>query len=232
MSVPRGGLTCDCWAATIRIISQSEAPFRHSSSSAQQPARSMSLSDVLGLGRNLVQHWELLNCCASFEAHLGPPVLRYMADAISRVLALYEMALEGVLGAPETAREPRPRRSYRDAAANPPHATFAPKSNPIPAGSMSEHGRPLSCNITPTFVGGLELDDEEEVAIVRQEALRHSIIRLGAMLQDIEEETRQRGPDEPSDVEQPLQDKEVKELIGRLFRLLGRVNGPAGIQYY
>ncbi|RYP18867.1 hypothetical protein DL765_003655 [Monosporascus sp. GIB2] len=114
---------------------------------------------------------------------------------------------------------------------NPPHGAYAPRSNSMLAGSISEHGRPLGCNITPTFVGGLELDDEE-IAIVGQEALRHSIIRLGAMLQDIGEETRQHGPDELSDVEQPLQDKEVKELIGRLFRLLGRVNGPGGFRYY
>ncbi|OCK75201.1 hypothetical protein K432DRAFT_386337 [Lepidopterella palustris CBS 459.81] len=188
----------------------------------------MSLSDILGLVRNLVQHWELLNGCASSEAHICPLVLRSMADAISRILALYEMAIEGVPGVPDS-RERGLRPSYRDAA-NPSYAAFTPRSNSMSARNKSEQGRSLSCNTTPTFVGSLELDDEEEIAIVGQEALRHSIIRLGAMPQDIEE-TRQYDPDELSDAEQSLQDKEVKELIWRLFRLLGRLNGPAGIQY-
>ena len=75
----------------------------------------------------------------------------------------------------------------------------------------------------------LELDDEEEIIIVHREALRHSITRLGAILQDIEEELRQGGQNEVSEVEHPLRDKEVKELMGRLFRLLGRVSRPIEI---
>ncbi|KAL7623515.1 hypothetical protein AAE478_007198 [Parahypoxylon ruwenzoriense] len=229
MSMPRGGWACDCWAATIRIISESEAPFRPSSSPAQHPARTMPLSEVLSLGRNLVQHWELLNGCASSEVHLGPLVLRFMADAIGRTLTLYEVAIEGVLrrGVPET-REPALWQSYSDDEVNLPHAAHLSGHNSNPPGPRRS---PPGHNIAPTLVGGLELDDDEEIAIVAREALKHSVIRLGAMLQDIEEETRQYGPDELSEAEHPLQDKEVKELIGRLFRLLGRVNGQAGIQY-
>lgn len=187
----------------------------------------MSLSDVLSLGRNLVQHWEILNGCASSEAHLGPLVFRFMADAIGRVLTLYEIAIEGVLkrGAMET-RGSSSWQSYGTDVTNLPYATPASR----PDSDLSRHSRSLSRSSPPTFVGSLELDDEEEIAIVARESLKHSVIRLGAMLQDIEEETRQCGPNELSEVEQPLQDKEVKELIGRLFRLLGRVNGPAGTQ--
>ncbi|KAI2620264.1 hypothetical protein GGS26DRAFT_308227 [Hypomontagnella submonticulosa] len=220
MSVPRGCLSCDCWTATINIISQAEAPFRPlSPSSARQLAPNMPLSDVLSLGRNLVQHWELLNGCPSSEAHLSQPVFRFMADAIGRALTLHEMAIGGILKrqASETrdSRELSPWRVFNNHnGAHLPHDT--PTSRP------SSERRSL-CKLQPTLIGSLELDDEEEIVIVHREALRHSVTRLGAILQDIEEELRQEGRNEVSEAEHPLQDKEVKELMGRLFRLLGRI---------
>ncbi|KAK2764511.1 hypothetical protein FQN54_009206 [Arachnomyces sp. PD_36] len=224
MSAPGEGLNCDCWIATTRIISQLEAPFKHSLFSTQPLVRTMSLSDMLNLGQNLVQHWEIMNGCPNSEIHLSPPMLRLMTDAIRRVLALYEIAIEGEPHASET-REPQ---SHHDTA-NSPSATLPSvfNSNSIPIGNRAESSRSLSWSATPTFVGSLKLEEEEEIAIVGQEALRHSIIRLGAMLQDIEEETRQNSPDWLSDAERPLLDKEVKGLIGRLFRLLGKVNALA-----
>ncbi|KAI0377299.1 hypothetical protein F5Y04DRAFT_264778 [Hypomontagnella monticulosa] len=185
----------------------------------------MPLSDVLSLGRNLVQHWELLNGCPSSEAHLGQPVFRFMADAISRALTLHEMAIDGILKrktlqARET-RESSPWQSQgNQTGANAPHGTPA---------SRTSSDRPKRCKLQPTLVGSLELDDEEEIVIVHREALRHSITRLGAILQDIEEELRQGSQNEVSEVEHPLRDKEVKELMGRLFRLLGRVSRPIEI---
>jgi hypothetical protein len=190
MSIARGGAPCDCWDATIRIVSQCEAPFKNSSY-AQQLVREMSLSERLNLGQKLVQQWETMNGCVSFEDHLNPQLMRIMTDAISRVLAIYEMTTAGM------------------------HRV---------AGNVPRNHSSFSCSSSPVFVGGVKVEDPEEIAIIGQEALRHSVIRLGAMLQDIEEETRPYGPEDLSDVEQLQQDSEVKELIGRLFRLLGKIN--------
>ncbi|KAI0100504.1 hypothetical protein GGR51DRAFT_532289 [Nemania sp. FL0031] len=73
-------------------------------------------------------------------------------------------------------------------------------------------------NIPRASIGSLELDPSE-AAIVIQESLKHSIIRLAAMLQDIEEEATLLGQDQS-----PLRDKDVKGLITRLFRVLANVN--------
>ncbi|CAJ2506372.1 Uu.00g005020.m01.CDS01 [Anthostomella pinea] len=71
-----------------------------------------------------------------------------------------------------------------------------------------------------TFVGRLELDADEG-AIVAQEALKHSLIRLAAMLQDVEEESALlRSEAEPH----PLRGRDIRDLTTRLFRLLGSVN--------
>ncbi|KAI0868733.1 hypothetical protein GGS24DRAFT_481433 [Hypoxylon argillaceum] len=73
-------------------------------------------------------------------------------------------------------------------------------------------------NTPRASIGKLELDPSE-AAIVIQESLKHSIIRLAAMLQDIEEEAALRSQDQL-----PLRDKDVKGLITRLFRMLANVN--------
>ncbi|KAI1642749.1 uncharacterized protein F4817DRAFT_352018 [Daldinia loculata] len=207
MSVPPGGWVCNCWAATLRVISQSEAPFRpQSPSSLQHLPRSMSLSDVLTFGRNLLQHWELLNGCASSDTHLNPLVFRFIADAISRILTLHELAIEGL--------------SKRDA----PESSVWESSGAGPDLNMSGNAMSPIRNTAPTFISSLVLDDEEEIAIVGREALIHSLMCLGAVLQDIEEETRQFDQGQFTIVDKPLRDEEIRELIGRLFRLLGKVN--------
>jgi hypothetical protein len=71
-----------------------------------------------------------------------------------------------------------------------------------------------------TFIGRLELDPAE-AAVVVQEALKHSLIRLAAMLQDIEEETALMGRSEAAD---PLWERNIKNHITQLFRMLGSVN--------
>jgi hypothetical protein len=185
--MPEEGISCDCWVTTIHIVSQCEAPFKNPSY-VQQLVREMPLSEILNLSQKLVQRWETMNGCVNFEDHLSPQLIRVMTDAISRVLAIYEMATEGM-------HENMPRNN-----------------------SLFNWGN------SPVFVGAVKIEDLQEIAIITQEALRHSIIRLGAMLQDIEEETHPYGPEDLSNVEQPLQCSEVKELIGRLFRLLGKIN--------
>ncbi|KAI1474440.1 hypothetical protein K445DRAFT_255998 [Daldinia sp. EC12] len=209
MSVPSGDWVCNCWAATLRVISQSEAAFRPQSSSSGQPlSQSMSISDVLTLSRNLLQHWELLNGCPSSDTHLNPLVFRFIADAVSRILTLHELALQGL--------------SKRDVSdIREPGSWQSPDGGP----DLDTSGNVILQiqNTIPICISSLELDDEEEIAIVCRETLKHSIMRLGAILQDIEEETRQFDPDQIASVDNPLQDKEIRELIGRLFRILGRV---------
>ncbi|KAI1463928.1 uncharacterized protein F4812DRAFT_227557 [Daldinia caldariorum] len=210
MSVPPGGWVCNCWAATLRIISQSEKAFRpQSSSSGQQLSQSMSISDVLTLSRNLLQHWELLNGCASSDTHLNPLVFRLIADAVSRILTLHELAFQAL------SKEDAPDITEAGTWQSPDGGT-----NLDIAGNVVPQIR----NTIPICISSLELDDKEEIAIVCRETLKHSTMRLGAILQDIEEESRQFDRDQLTSVNNPLRDKEIRELIGRLFRILGRAN--------
>ncbi|KAI1799997.1 hypothetical protein F4811DRAFT_58790 [Daldinia bambusicola] len=210
MSVPSGGWVCNCWTATLHVISQSEEAFRpQSSSSGQQLSQSMSISDVLTLSRNLLQHWELLNGCASSDSHLNPLVFRFIADAVSRILTLHELAFQAL--------------SKKDASDITEAGTW---QSPDRRANLDISGNavPQIRNTIPIYISSLELDDKEEIAIVCRETLKHSIMRLGAILQDIEEESRQFDPDQTSSVDNLLREKEIRELIGRLFRILGRAN--------
>ncbi|GAW15685.1 hypothetical protein ANO14919_051040 [Xylariales sp. No.14919] len=72
-------------------------------------------------------------------------------------------------------------------------------------------------------IGRLELEPLERIIVI-QESVKHSIIRLTTMLQDIEEEAALTGRDE---AESPLRDRAIKGLVTRLFRLLGIVNQMA-----
>lgn len=226
-----GGVTCDCWAATMQIIRELKAPFiideavdgngngdnsASSATSPQIPGKTMPLDQMLALGRRLVQHWEFLNSCPSSAAHLVPITLRFMTDAISAVLALYDIATD--------------RMQLREGQGALGSGLSTSFSTPGPtATSASNHsGARMNNNTPPTYLGTLRLDDdgEHEAAIVAQEALRHSVIQLGVMLQDIEEEASQYGPVELSDMEQPLRVQDIKNLITRLFHLLGRLNVP------
>ncbi|KAI0556193.1 hypothetical protein F4679DRAFT_23006 [Xylaria curta] len=71
-------------------------------------------------------------------------------------------------------------------------------------------------------IGRLELEPSE-AAIVAREALKHSIVRLAAMLQDIAEEAAlmaQRN----SQIAHPLKDRDVRGLTNRLFVTLASVD--------
>lgn len=184
--------------------------------SRQIPANAMPLDQMLALGRRLVQHWEFLNGCPSSAAHLAPITLRFMADAISAVLALYDIATDRM--------QLRVGQVVVASGLSPFFSTPGPTAT-----TASNHSAARMNNKTlPTYLGSLSLNDdgEHEAAIVAQEALRHSVIQLGVMLQDIEEETHQYGPAELSDMEQPLKVQDIKKLITRLFHLLGKLNVP------
>ncbi|KAI1737104.1 hypothetical protein F4680DRAFT_220717 [Xylaria scruposa] len=71
-------------------------------------------------------------------------------------------------------------------------------------------------------IGRLELEPSE-AAIVAREALKHSIVRLAAMLQDIAEEAAlmaQRN----SQIAHPLKDRDIRGLTNRLFVTLASVD--------
>ncbi|KAI0536901.1 hypothetical protein GGR58DRAFT_373620 [Xylaria digitata] len=87
---------------------------------------------------------------------------------------------------------------------------------------QSPHNHDQS-NKPKVSIGELELTALERTIVI-QESLKHSIIRLVVMLQDIEEEAALISRDQAVF---PLHDGAVKELITRLFRLLGIVNQMA-----
>jgi len=176
------------------------------------PQSSMStslLSDTLTVGRNLVQHWETLNGCASSGSHIGPQTLHYMAESISWVLRDYKTAVDAVSQSASETQTPA-----RQSVSMP-----TPASNSTP--SLWDNERAAEWNIPRAFVGNLELDPAEAI-LIAQEALSHSIARLSVMLQDIEEEAALQHQQPNADY--LLREKDLKDLVTRLFRLLRRVN--------
>jgi hypothetical protein len=139
--------------------------------------RHLPLDERLVLGEAIVNQWELLNGCAHSASHLGPPLLRFVCDAVGRMLTLYELAV----------------------------------STEDPLGGRAS-------------VGTLELDEADDVQAVARAALSWSIVRLGAVLQDIEEESQGYSAEQLREVNHPI----VKDLTGRTLRLLGQVESFSG----
>lgn len=127
-------------------------------------------------------------------------MLSSMTDAIGVVLRDHEAAVESLSS--------RSRRHNM----NPPTAQAEKEA--------------VNAVVHRALIGELELEPVER-AIVVQESLKHSILRLATVLQDIEEEAALATVGE---IESPLRDRGVNELSTRLFRLLGTVDqiGPTG----
>ena len=209
MSIPRFDVDCNCWAGTIRVISQCQAAVSPSStpltsSSPAVPNRQSDtnanpagppLSDVLALGRSLADQWEVINTCVHSIFHLLPTALRFLHGATISMLTLYEKVID------EIARQ---------------LASPAPTFGGQPPGADATR-RPS------VFVGSLQLGQEES-AIVIQEALRHSLIRLGAMLEEIDEAAQRRIREGLLDDGQPMEDLEAGGTLTRIHQLLQRVN--------
>ncbi|KAK6062424.1 hypothetical protein SCUP234_13195 [Seiridium cupressi] len=203
--------------AHARVQTHAQVPSSSRPSTAgtgsQAPQNNMSLpllSETLTVGRNLVQHWETLNGCASSASHMGPQTLHYMAESISWVLGDYETAVDAMSRSPSSTQT-----LARQSVSMP-----TPISNSTPGSWDAE--RAGEWNIPRAFVGNLELDPAEAL-LVAQEALSHSIARLTVMFQDIEEEaTLQR--QQPS-ADYSLRERDLKDLVTRMFRLLRRVDG-------
>ncbi|KAI0859280.1 hypothetical protein F4860DRAFT_268886 [Xylaria cubensis] len=163
---------------------------------ATTPGSPAFLSATLTIACDLVQHWGAINGCPNVDSHISAHTLCTMTDAVGLVLRGHELAIE---------------------AAN--------KST-----SSSHHHHPQSHESAPraartgyqATIGRLELEPSE-AAIVAREALKHSIVRLAAMLQDIAEEAAlmaQRN----SQIVHPLRDRDVRGLTTRLFVTLASVD--------
>jgi hypothetical protein len=139
--------------------------------------RNLPLDERLVLGEAIVNQWESLNGCAHSASHLGPALLRFVCNAVGRMLRLYELAV--------SAEDPLGGRAS---------------------------------------VGMLELDEADDVQAVARAALSWSIVRLGAVLQDIEEESQGYSAEELREANHPI----VKDLTGRTLRLLGQVESLGG----
>ncbi|KAI0971346.1 hypothetical protein F4678DRAFT_81001 [Xylaria arbuscula] len=183
---------CDCAFETQRIIDGITQNSESSSPSAASPTtRHSSLSDVLKRAHALVQHWEDMNGCPNAAAHMDPLTLCSVTDAIGIVLCDHEVAVRSIS---------QGRRHDANDNTSPGNQGFVTR---VPVASIGE----------------LELEPLEQ-AIVGQEAVKHSILRLATVLQDIEEEAAWVTGNQ---VESPLRDRGVEELTTRLFRLLRTV---------
>lgn len=168
------------------------------------------LSGILNTGYKLAQHWEMLNGCANSVSHMGPQTLHYMIESISWVLRDYERVANVI------------SRSTGEAQT----VTRQPGSLSTQASnSTSSHWnneRAAEWSIPTVLIGNLELEPAEAI-LVAQEAFSHSIARLTLMLQDIEEEAALQRQQPNADYS--LQEKDLKDLVMRMFRLLRRITG-------
>lgn len=165
---------------------------------------------MLTMGRKLVQHWEMLNGCTNSESHMGPQTLHCMIESISWVLRDYETAVDVIS---RSASEPQ-------TLARQPESVSTPASNFT--SSPRDNEPATEWNIPTALVGNLELEPAEAI-LVAYEAFSHSIARLTLMLQDIEEEAALHRQQPKPDY--PLREKDLQDLVTRLFRLLRRVTG-------
>ncbi|KAI0514720.1 hypothetical protein F5B22DRAFT_228410 [Xylaria bambusicola] len=147
---------------------------------------------MLKTAHTLVKHWSDVNGCLNASSRLD----RRMLYSITRVvLSNYEIAVRLMLSSASISLSPSCRRNTSDTTTR--------------AGEDS---------LPKAVIGKLELDLVER-AIVVQKAVKHSVLRLTAVLQDIEEEAALAT--RSNEVECPLPDRGLQELIARLFRLLG-----------
>lgn len=201
-------------------------------------------SETLAKGQDLVQHWETLNGCANSEMHIIPQMLFYLTQSISWVVRDYEVAVDAIISQ-RTPLTARPEAVSSICGSLLPWDNNNSSSNDNSASKENSHERriePGEIAMTPAsiipraYVGNLELDPDEAV-LVAQEAFRHSIARLTIMLQDIEEEEailryqpegssqQQIAIEEPGDEEYIQRERNRRDLITRLLKLLSRVDG-------
>lgn len=93
---------CDCLARTAQTLDRFPKLHTRSSSDLQK----LSLDEVLSLGADLVEQWELLHGCHVTDAHLDARMLQTMTEAVVQILTLYEVAAESIIGGWDETEEP------------------------------------------------------------------------------------------------------------------------------
>ncbi|RDW76744.1 uncharacterized protein DSM5745_06736 [Aspergillus mulundensis] len=208
-AIQRSGHICECLAQTSKVIQA----FSDSISSPTSSQVFMSVDDVLCKGSALVDHWESLHACPDAETHLDAPLLQAMINAAVQMTALYEAAVECMLGnGGDEARDQQPHGG---------------------AGSRDTRSNGTAVQDQPAFVVtkvsarlGSMLLDEEQTEVVARVALRHETMRLGQMLHDIEEDmSTMRERDASAEAGHLDGDvRKVRQTTDLLLRILGRIN--------
>ncbi|KAI1112037.1 hypothetical protein F5Y14DRAFT_285654 [Nemania sp. NC0429] len=215
---------CDCESETQRIMGNlarqasyppapSLSPLTPMERESSSPSSSSSpLSATLKTAHALVQHWGNVNGCPNAESHMDASMLCSMTDAIGIVLRDHERAVNSLSSR-------RCRRGASSGSSSSPSTASGQREDEV----EEEDGNDV---VHRARIGELELEPLER-AIVVQESVKHSILRLATVLQDVVEETALATVGQ---AESPLHDKGVNELSTRLFRLLGTVDkiGPTG----
>ncbi|KAI1294339.1 hypothetical protein F5Y03DRAFT_373139 [Xylaria venustula] len=212
--------TCSCADETLGLAeaissldSVSTSTSNTTSSSSSTPLSSSSTStfvpfdDILDAGRTLIRTWEHVNGCSNAEAHEEGHLLRAFLDAADKTLRLYEAV---------------DMRNVSSSAVN----EFTAMSNtlnqpPTRNGMATTHSLDEASLFrgASVYLGNLKLDGEE-AAIVAREALRHAVLRLGEVLQDIEDDVKESSSADNSWIDE----ERLGVVTSRLLRLLGRIN--------
>ncbi|KAF7589236.1 hypothetical protein BBP40_004579 [Aspergillus hancockii] len=159
-------------------------------------------------------------------------MLWVMVDTVARVLKYYEIAMETVANRLIEAREARQAGNRRHGEGASPSASEAPGtgSSPIVNGSESSasHSHDVVITVPSTYIGLMQLD-EQETSVVARETLHHATMRLGEMLKDLEEDTSQCGAGPRERVHDS--ERDVRLIMSRLLRLLGRINSMSQLVF-
>ncbi|KAI0465628.1 hypothetical protein F4859DRAFT_375263 [Xylaria cf. heliscus] len=216
--------TCGCADETLGManaIPPLSTPVSSSATATPAP-----FDEMLGAGRGLVRTWERINGCPNVDAHQEGQLLQATLDAADHILKLYEtVAVNNVF--PSTVRDSRaqnsPRSSsrYSNGVAGTQWTTQSSSMLSVPS-ALHALDETLLYNGAPVYLGTLRLD-EEEATIVAREALRHVVLCLGEVLQDIKEDVRESASNDNA-CNDMVDDEKLETVTSRLLRLLGRIN--------
>lgn len=140
-------------------------------------------------------------------------MLRSLAESATRILRLYELAVEHLLNGGGSNEEVLAAQTNSDG--NNPHSdSSSPSLSRTPP-----FGDPILvvCVRSPTYLGSTRLDGKDE-DIVAFEALRQSTAKLGEILRDVEADVSQAEMDGANVAGRPT----FEESTTQLFRLLAK----------
>ncbi|KAI1075557.1 hypothetical protein F5B20DRAFT_559374 [Whalleya microplaca] len=205
---------CDCVEGAIRmdnIIAGYSTPASPSAAPTRVP-----FDDMLRADQLLRHTWGRIKDCSNASTHQGADLVRIMVETSSRVLSLYEIWTPSLFITVTN--------GISDSHYDHPSASIDTLSTYV--------SRPLPDSTTwegpPVFLGSMRLDDGEAV-IVARETLRHAVLRLGEVLDEIQEGSRGEGGHDDSITgdDRVETDATLRDIRSRLSRLLSRMNDGA-----